>query len=211
MGFRSLTFGISAAMTAALKRLAVGTALVMALLALALHVYHPALLALQSALEHRFGPAVLRDSERIAGIVVLGGNVSRILEAARLGAKFPGVPVILSGADLGEQAAASARASLEGRIVFDGRPQNTFENALFSKELAQGGQVGRWLLVTSTLHMPRAMGVFRAVGFAVEPWPVADGTGLAKDRAALVLHELIGLVAYRLLGRSQSFFPGPLP
>jgi uncharacterized SAM-binding protein YcdF (DUF218 family) len=30
----------------------------------------------------------------------------------------------------------------------------------------------RWLLVTSAYHMPRAVGLFRKVGFAVEPYPV---------------------------------------
>ena len=30
----------------------------------------------------------------------------------------------------------------------------------------------RWLLVTSSWHMPRAVGVFRKAGFQIEPYPV---------------------------------------
>jgi uncharacterized SAM-binding protein YcdF (DUF218 family) len=30
----------------------------------------------------------------------------------------------------------------------------------------------RWVLVTSAYHMPRSIGIFRKVGFEVEPYPV---------------------------------------
>ncbi len=76
--------------------------------------------------------------------MILGGEIARVAEAARLAATFPGVPAILSGADKGEQAAASAEAALAGRIVIDRRPKNSFENALFSKELAKPKPGHRW-------------------------------------------------------------------
>ena len=51
--------------------------------------------------------------------------------------------------------------------------------------------------MTSAIHMPRAMGVFSALDFQVEPWPVFDGDGPAPRVAPAVQHEILGLVVYR--------------
>jgi uncharacterized SAM-binding protein YcdF (DUF218 family) len=80
----------------------------------------------------------------------------------------------------------------------------------------------RWLLVTSGWHMPRAIGVFRQAGLPVEPWPVDYRTAGPWDAARLfnspaeglrrldiAVREWIGLLAYRLSGRSSALFPGP--
>ena len=80
----------------------------------------------------------------------------------------------------------------------------------------------RWLLVTSAWHMPRSMGVFRKAGFDVEPWPVDYRTADAWDllrlfdapadglkRLDTAVREWIGLVSYRVTGRSDALFPGP--
>ena len=71
--------------------------------------------------------------------------------------------------------------------------------------------------------MPRAMGVFRKAGFAVEPFPVdyltendrsdflrpypraARGLDTADD----AFKEWVGLVAYYVAGYSDALFPGP--
>jgi uncharacterized SAM-binding protein YcdF (DUF218 family) len=174
---------------------------------LAWRFFDPAIDAAYAALEHRFSCAPLHDRDRIAGIVVLGGIPGRIEAAAELAARFKEVPVIVSGASEGEQAAAIAKAALAGRAVIDRRPENTFENALFSKELAKPRPGERWILVTSAVHMPRAMGAFRAVGFEVEPWPVLESAP-ADQKAAQVSHEIAGLFVYRVLGRSEAFYPG---
>ena len=88
---------------------------------------------------------------------------------------------------------------------------NTYENFLFSKTLLdqQGGEV--WL-VTSALHMPRAMAVARKMGipaiaypcdFHAEErlnwrlwWPSNAGPAILED----ALHELLGILQYRLRG-----------
>jgi uncharacterized SAM-binding protein YcdF (DUF218 family) len=80
----------------------------------------------------------------------------------------------------------------------------------------------RWLLVTSVHHMPRSVGIFRKVGFEVEPYPVDWRTGGRDDllkfsdhfveRLSLVdtaAREWMGLVAYWITGKSSEFFPGP--
>jgi uncharacterized SAM-binding protein YcdF (DUF218 family) len=103
------------------------------------------------------------------------------------------------------------------RVIFEDRSRNTYENAVFSKALATPKPGEIWLLVTSASHMPRSVGVFRAAGWTVVPWPVAYKTGgpytvrfgghfLHLD---LALHEWIGLAAYRVLGRTNALFPAP--
>ena len=110
----------------------------------------------------------------------------------------------------------------EGRLLLEREARSTWENAVYAKALAQPKPGERWLLVTSAAHMPRAIAVFRKVGFAVEPWPVDYRTAGAGDawrpfdapseglkRLETALREWIGLVAYRLTGRSDELFPGP--
>jgi uncharacterized SAM-binding protein YcdF (DUF218 family) len=70
--------------------------------------------------------------------------------------------------------------------------------------------------------MPRAVGLFRKAGFAVEPYPVDWRTGgradlltftnLALDgleRTDAAVREWMGLAAYRATGKIDVFFPGP--
>src|SRR3546814_4717611 len=75
-----------------------------------------------------------------------------------------------------------------------------------------------WLLVTSALHMPRAMGVFRAQGWDPVPLPVdfrgegrlrflrpAESLGGRLAGIDDVAHEWVGLIAYWMLGyRSEE-------
>ena len=108
------------------------------------------------------------------------------------------------------------------RIVAESKSRNTVENAVFSKLLAMPQPNERWLLVTSAYHMPRAIGAFRHVGFAVEAYPVDwrtrgwrdaampfDRLSAGLDRTDVAIHEWIGLIAYRLSGRSSTLFPAP--
>ena len=80
------------------------------------------------------------------------------------------------------------------------------------------------LLLTSAFHMPRSVGIFRKAGFAVEPYPVDWRTGgpgellafspFALDgleRTEVAVREYLGLVAYRISGRTSELFPGPNP
>jgi hypothetical protein len=68
------------------------------------------------------------------------------------------------------------------RIVYEDRSRNTHENAQFTRDMLNPGADEIWLLVTSAWHMPRSMGVFRAAGFPVVPYPVDYTTfGAAGD------------------------------
>jgi uncharacterized SAM-binding protein YcdF (DUF218 family) len=100
--------------------------------------------------------------------------------------------------------------------------RNTYENAVFTKALAAPKPGERWLLVTSAYHMPRSVGLFRKAGFAVEPYPVDWRVGRGADifaftniagdglgRTDTAMREWIGLVAYRLTGKTSELLPGP--
>lgn len=200
-------------------------------------------------LEQRFARADLSGRD-IDGIIVLGGaedarvaagrhvhaineTGERITEAAALALRYPRGKVVFTSNAIDYRGARATGAEAAGlifrdlgiaadRLVPESASHNTWENAVYSKALLQPQAGQRWLLVTSANHMPRAMGVFRKVGFPVEPWPVDYRTADERDRylmfeapseglrrLELAVHEWIGLIAYRLLGRSDELFPRP--
>jgi uncharacterized SAM-binding protein YcdF (DUF218 family) len=108
------------------------------------------------------------------------------------------------------------------RILIEERSSTTEENARFTAQSTNPSPQSRWLLVTSAYHMPRAMGAFRKAGFSVIAFPVGYRTHGWQDlwwpsstatdnlrRTDVAVHEWLGLVAYRLSGYSDDWFPGP--
>jgi uncharacterized SAM-binding protein YcdF (DUF218 family) len=105
------------------------------------------------------------------------------------------------------------------RTLYERDSRTTWENAVDSKRLVlpQPGQT--WILITSSWHMPRSVGCFRQVGWKVLPYPVdylGNGPPWAALNAIDQLHvigvaekEWIGLLAYHLMGHSDTLFPGP--
>jgi uncharacterized SAM-binding protein YcdF (DUF218 family) len=108
-----------------------------------------------------------------------------------------------------------------GRVLFESASRTTFENAILSRDLVAPSPGQTWLLVTSASHMPRSVGVFRRAGWPVMPWPVGYKTmragaapfaltlGVRIENLDWAFHEWIGLVAYRLMDRTDSWFPAP--
>jgi uncharacterized SAM-binding protein YcdF (DUF218 family) len=110
----------------------------------------------------------------------------------------------------------------ESQMLFENRSRNTFENAAFTKELVKPRPGEDWLLVTSAYHMPRAMGIFRAQGMNPLAFPVdyrtygngqdfrplADGS-LAIRNFETAAREWVGLLVYRLTGKTDALLPGP--
>jgi uncharacterized SAM-binding protein YcdF (DUF218 family) len=204
---------------------------------------------LLAPLEHRFPAAVPDSTDKLAGIIVLGGVIDpvksaksgmpaigsgaeRITEMLYLANRFPDVPVIFSGgsgrlSDTDYKEGDAARRLVErigldpSRFDFESEARNTVENAIYVGKIhpPEPGKV--WLLVTSAFHMPRSVGVFRRVGFNVAAYPVDIGTvkgagfSLGFDliggvaRATTAIKEWIGLFVYRVLGRTDSWFPAP--
>lgn len=164
--------------------------------------------------------------------VTLNEAGERMLEAVVLARRLPQAQLVFSGGsgailydDLSE-AEIARRAFKElgiatDRVRLESRSRNTYENALRTKELVKPKPGERWLLITSAFHMPRSIGCFRKVGFPVEPWPVDYRTRGPQDvrrvfqsfseglkRFDLAAREWVGLVVYRLAGRTDALLPG---
>jgi uncharacterized SAM-binding protein YcdF (DUF218 family) len=77
----------------------------------------------------------------------------------------------------------------ESAILAEPRATSTRENALYTKELLQGGG-GRLVLLTSDYHSYRATRTFRKVGLNVTTRPVPD----VGKRATRVLNRWPGFV-----------------
>jgi uncharacterized SAM-binding protein YcdF (DUF218 family) len=171
----------------------------------------------------------------LRGSVSIGGGVERLTEAAALARRHPAARLVVTGGnpsllrdDPPESLyAAQVFAQLgvpASRLVLEDKSRNTEENAVFTKRLIDPKPDERWLLVTSAIHMPRAVGAFRKAGFPVEPYPVdwrtAPGAHLLHvprklldgvDALDAASHELVGLLMYWITGRSSELFPAPLP
>ena len=59
-------------------------------------------------------------------------------------------------------------------LLLETRSLSTRDNAMFTTELAEQRGIRRVLLVTSSLHMPRALLMFRETGLDVVAFPVSD-------------------------------------
>jgi len=204
---------------------------------------------LLAPLEDRF-PRPAGYPERVDGVVVLGGGVRSDITAARgtailqdpaerelallaFARRYPDAKVLFTGGvgrldgDVPPETDTirlllREQGMPEDRVLYDDQARTTRENAIYAKELAQPKPGERWLLVTSAYHLPRAVGVFRKVGFAVEAYPVDWRTRGPEDalrpfvlmgdgirRTDTAVREWIGLVAYWMTGKSSEPFPGP--
>jgi uncharacterized SAM-binding protein YcdF (DUF218 family) len=99
-------------------------------------------------------------------------------------------------------------------VQAEGNSINTRENAIFSYQTLAPRGVRRILLVTSAMHMPRAVGAFRKAGFQVIAAPADFHAGWDQPDilsrwfpnagnllyAGLALHEWVGIATYRLRG-----------
>lgn len=200
-------------------------------------------------LEDRF-PVAHKDLASPTGIIVLGGALDGELTEARgepslitggarltagveLARRYPQARLVFTGgsASLTREVQGEAKGVHdlwlalgvpESQMSFEEASRNTWENALFTRDLLAPKPGEHWLLVTSAWHMPRAMGIFRRVGFDVTAYPVDFLTyGNSRDwkptpavldeltMLNFAIHEWIGLVAYHLTGKTDAFFPGP--
>ena len=107
------------------------------------------------------------------------------------------------------------------RVVYERESRNSYENARNTRALIAPEPDQNWLLVTSAFHLPRAMGAFCRQGWKVQAYPVdyrtLEGRLFDVDFNLLghlnlldsALHEWVGLLAYRLTGKTNRLFPGP--
>ncbi len=216
---------------------------------LALITFTPLSSALLRPLENRF-PVPSQDMQPPKGIIVLGGAVNeqithdrdqvslneaagRMTEAAALARRYPQALLVFTGGTnaMFRKSAREAQVARrlwselgvpESRMVFEDQSRNTFENALFTQRLVHPQKDERWLLITSAYHMPRAMGIFRALGMdpvaypvdyrtygTTEDWRPPGDASLAIRNFETALREWFGLAAYRITGKTNDFFPAP--
>ena len=174
---------------------------------------------------------------RVDGIVVLAGSElvklsdfygqpqvssagDRLLTFLTLAARYPDARLAFSGL---EQTPVARDVILGAgiyptRIRFDDGSANTCESARATRELMQPTPSERWLLVTSSFHLPRAMGCFRAAAWEVVPYPADFRRGASAFHWGLVTnledldvaaHEWLGLVYYRVRGYTHELCPAP--
>ena len=194
-------------------------------------------------LEDRF-PPLTQLPDHVDGVIVLGGAIDPVLsdrhgrpaldeagermtEFVRLAHRYPDAKLIFTGGSaalLGGPPEADAAKQLfadlgldTAHIMFERRSRDTYENALYSRSLADPRPGEVWILVTSATHMPRAVGIFRHQGWPVVADPVGYKTagwragGLSRSLRSIeaALHEWLGLAAYWAQGRTDSLFPAP--
>lgn len=203
-------------------------------------------LELARSLEWRNIPAAALPPAE--AIVVLGGGLepalpprpwvelrepgTRILYAAKLYREGKAPLVIVSGgaARTGAPPEAANMAEIlefagvpESAIVQETKSLNTYENAVYVRTILVARGIHRILLVTSAIHMPRALLVFEHQGIEVLPAPAdfiataqdieesrdgikAIAINLVPDAVSMewssqAIKEYLGLAVYRLIGR----------
>lgn len=100
-------------------------------------------------------------------------------------------------------------------LMVEPHSRNTHENATMAKPLLDSvAPHGRYMLITSASHMPRAIRCFEKVGIHTDPYSTDRYAGPRKfifdhifipDKFALMgwdvlLHEWIGMVTYKISG-----------
>lgn len=165
------------------------------------------------------------------GTPVTHNGADRMFAAGELAVRYPNARIVFTGGSSNLMSSDAREADYAGmllqnlgipkeRMIMERRSRNTYENALFTKALVNPKPGERWLLVTSAYHMPRSVGIFRKAEFAVEPYPVDWRIGehlfkvetIAADglsRTDLAIREWLGLITYRLRGRTAELLPGP--
>lgn len=202
-------------------------------------------------LEDRFPPLISLPAQ-VDGIIVLGGvvddfvigkrGVPRSLSAAgsprldaflELARRYPAARHIFTGGSIDLINDRDTEADVvrrifarlgvdTTRILFEDQSRNTWENARFTLERVNPEPEQTWIIITSARHMPRAVGVFRQVGWRnLIAFPVDFTTdeetrfqaefrlGANLQYLSEAIREYVGLVAYYYLGRTSEILPGP--
>jgi uncharacterized SAM-binding protein YcdF (DUF218 family) len=183
-------------------------------------------------------PTLADPPAHVDGIVVLGGadrlavsrdrhtpglnsEGERMTEFLALARRYPKAKLVYTGGahwrGWGETDAARllfGQFGLDGRVRYEDHSANTWENALFTRRLIDPHPGETWILVTSAVHMPRAMAAFRAAGWPVLADPVAfrtprtdiwlAGVNIAERLALFdeAVHEWLGLAEYWVRGHA---------
>ena len=158
------------------------------------------------------------------GQAALNDAAERMTVPVALAQRFPHLKVVFTGGEgelLGEGLTEADRAKIffdsmglpTERVQYESASHTTYENAVLTATLPGIDKNQPWLLLTSANHMPRAMATFLQVGWNVTAYPVDFRTGTTTpwnqyslqkgaQKWHVALHEMIGLLVYRLAGRA---------
>lgn len=191
------------------------------------------------SLENYF-PQKQNIPEDAKGLIFLGGSfdqevtlarrdvaynlhAGRFIQFIELTKKYPHLVCVCTGTPLETEIAQREFKALEidySSFLFESQSKHTLDNAEKTAKLLNPQSDEKWVLVTSAYHMPRAVGLFRKVGFHVIPYPVDYRTpekvsfsfflGLRPNLNAwhLGAGEWFGMVANYVTGKSDRVFPG---
>lgn len=203
--------------------------------------------ALVTWLERQY-PTPQAIERNVDGIIVLGGafdsyltaktghivansQIDRMFCFIELAKQYPSAKLVFSGGpgdivnpDAMEGNDARAFFDLTGfsdrTIIYEEKSRNTYENAIFSKDLVKPEPSEQWAVTTSAYHMPRTMGIFEAAGWAVTPYqcdPKTDGSYDFFNRLPsisgnfmmldIAVKEILGSIAYYLSGKTAFIIP----
>ena len=151
------------------------------------------------------------------GVLSLGG-ASRVLEAARVFRVLNGPLVVSSGGttdgrDMIPESETMKTALVElgvpgERIVLEAASKTTRDEAMLTAEILRRHGIGSCILVTSDLHMRRALASFRHEGLDARPaiardpldaqrtWLSLLPTPQGIDYSREVVHDYVGLLWY---------------
>lgn len=154
---------------------------------------------------------------------LLNASAERMTMAVTLWRRHPQLRIVFTGGEgdfFGSGPSEAERAQQffdsmgvpRSALTLETRSKNTYENATLTRQLPGLDAQKPWLLLTSAWHMPRALGTFKLAGWNVTPYPVDFRTGgvtplsnfnlgAGAERWELLLHEVLGIAAYRLSGR----------
>jgi uncharacterized SAM-binding protein YcdF (DUF218 family) len=170
--------------------------------------FQRAVLLFLPALQSWHTPYTLRSGEKIAGLIVLGGHISRIEATQELLLSYADTRVLLTGPGDLEIQLVKKLPIQPGRIVIYPGPLNTYKEAVLIRRYLDIAPEETWLLVTSAFHMPRALATFHAQCLRVFPWPVRDSLPEPRYMAPAIYREIVGLISYALLGRFLALAQG---
>ena len=123
--------------------------------------------------------------------VEINGAGDRVLYAARIYKEGKAAHILLTGGEITWMNATSSTPADEMAEILqsvgvpkealwlENKSQNTYENVVFSKVILDEKGIKKILLVTSAMHMPRAVALFQKLGLEVIPLPVDYSVTLA--------------------------------
>ena len=163
-----------------------------------------------------------------------GGRYATTLTLAR---RYPAARVVFTGGPrvepgrgpLETQSAVAERLFADlgldaARVVWEEGSTDTCASGRRTWALLQPRPGERWVVVTSAMHVPRTMACFRAAGWGAsnlvaQPADYRTVRGMPNTGSIQVAHNLslfdeathewVGLLFYRLTGRTQEWFPAP--